>query len=173
MVMALRHILSILILPFTVTVLVPLWLTKVFAALDSHWDNGSALTLVIRALGIGILFAGLVLFAWCVSLFWRIGKGTLAPWDPTKKLVAIGPYRWIRNPMITGVATILTGEAVLLGSWVIATWAALFVVINHLYFVFSEEPGLEKRFGTSYIEYKRSVPRWFPSLSRPRQPNLD
>lgn len=173
MLMALRQILSILILPFTVTVLVPYWLTGEFAATDSKWEHGSAMVLVIKAGGILLLLAGFCLFVWCVALFWRIGKGTLAPWDPTRKLVAVGPYRWIRNPMITGVAAILTGQAIFRGSLILAVWALLFVTINHIHFVFFEEPGLERRFGNSYLEYKKTVPRWLPSLSALRQPNLD
>lgn len=173
MFMALRHILSILILPFTVTVLVPYWLTGAFAAIDSKWERGSAMVFVIEAVGLLIILAGLCLFTWCVALFWRIGKGTLAPWDPTRKLVAAGPYRWVRNPMITGVAAILAGQAVFRGSWILAAWALLFVTINHIHFVFFEEPGLERRFGDSYLEYKKAIPRWLPSLSALRQPNLD
>jgi protein-S-isoprenylcysteine O-methyltransferase Ste14 len=52
--------------------------------------------------GVALFAAGFLLFAWCVTLFARIGRGTLAPWDPTRSLVAAGPYRHIRNPMITG-----------------------------------------------------------------------
>ena len=171
--MALRQLLSILILPFTVTVLLPFWLTRRFSSVDSYWMGDVALLMLVRVAGLLILLAGLSLFVWCVSLFWRVGKGTLAPWDPTKKLVAAGPYRWVRNPMITGVATILTGEAVSLGSWLLAVWAVIFVLINHLHFVLIEEPGLEKRFGDSYLEYKKSVPRWLPTRSVVREPNLD
>ena len=87
------------------------------------------------------MIAGLGLATWCISLFARVGKGTLAPWDPTTNLVAAGPYRYTRNPMITGVFTILVGEALTLGSWRLGLWALTFFVFNHLYFVFVEEPG--------------------------------
>jgi protein-S-isoprenylcysteine O-methyltransferase Ste14 len=106
------------------------------------------------------------LVAWCISLFARVGKGTLAPWDPTSNLVAVGPYRYTRNPMITGVLTTLVGEALLTGSRWIGLWALTFFTMNHLYFLALEEPGLESRFGESYAEYKRTVPRWSPR--RPR-----
>ena len=160
--MALRQIISILILPFTVTVLVPYWLTGSFGASDTRWADDSVLVLAIRAAGLLVFLAGIFLFAWCVSLFWRVGRGTLAPWDPTKNLVASGPYRWMRNPMITGVATILAGEALFRGSWLTGAWACIFIALNHFYFILSEEPGLEKRFGESYIAYKRTTPRWLP-----------
>ena len=113
-----------------------------------------------------MILAGLALVTWCISLFVRVGKGTLAPWDPTSNLVAVGPYRYTRNPMITGVATILTGEAVVVGSWRLALWALTFILFNHVYFLLVEEPGLEQRFGESYLEYKRAVPRWIPRARR-------
>jgi len=67
--------------------------------------------------------------------------------------------------MITGVAAMLLGEALLFGSLLLALWAVLFIAINHTYFVLSEEPGLAQRFGVSYQVYKANVPRWIP---RPR-----
>lgn len=160
----LRHLASILLLPFVVVVVVPRWLLLSWSQADTRWPAGSALEAGGRALG-GLLFvAGLLLFAWCVLLFARVGRGTLAPWDPTRRLVAVGPYRHVRNPMITGVACMLAGEALLAGSRLLAAWLALFAAINHVYFLLSEEPGLARRFGASYEEYRRGVPRWLPRL---------
>ena len=90
------------------------------------------------------------------------GAGTLAPWDPTQRLVAVGPYRFVRNPMISSVATVLAGLALVTGSWVLALWFLIFVAFNFAYFVLVEEPGLESRFGDPYREYKARVPRWIP-----------
>jgi len=109
--------------------------------------------------------AGFLLWAWCVSLFARVGRGTLAPWDPTRKLVAIGPYRYVRNPMITGAVTMLLGEALYFGSALLLAWAAAFWLINHIYFLASEEPGLRRRFGDDYGRYATNVPRWIPRLT--------
>ena len=75
-----------------------------------------------------------------------------------------GPYRYVRNPMITAILVILAGEAILLGSAPIAIWAAVFFAINAIYFPLSEEPGLRRRFGDEYDEYARNVPRWIPRL---------
>ncbi|HEU0054891.1 MAG TPA: methyltransferase [Longimicrobium sp.] len=162
---ALRHLVAILLLPFTVTVVVPRFLLSALAAADTRWGDAAAAG-AGRAAGAALLVAGLALFAWCVALFARVGRGTLAPWDPTRALVAAGPYRLTRNPMITGVAAILVGEALWMGSRVLGGWAAVFIVINHLYFVLSEEPGLERRFGEGYRAYRAAVPRWLP---RPRR----
>jgi protein-S-isoprenylcysteine O-methyltransferase Ste14 len=161
MLTALRHVIAILILPTTVTIIVPRWILRAYATADSRWPTTPASWLA-RALGAMLVVAGLALVGWCISLFWRIGKGTLAPWDPTKQLVVVGPYRHTRNPMITGVCTILVGEALTIGSWGLGLWAATFIGLNHIYFLLSEEPGLERRFGDPYAEYKRSVPRWIP-----------
>ena len=165
MLAALRHTLAILILPTTVTIVVPRWILKTYAGADTRWPSAVA-SWAPRSLGAVLALAGLSLVAWCVALFARVGKGTLAPWDPTRNLVAVGPYRYTRNPMITGVCTILVGEALVFGSWRLALWAAIFIAFNHAYFLLSEEPGLEHRFGASYTEYKRTVPRWIPRLPR-------
>ena len=97
-----------------------------------------------------------------VRLFVRIGKGTLAPWDPPRRLVVEGPYGYVRNPMITAVLAVLLGEAALFGSPGLLVWFALFIAINFAFFVLYEEPSLERKFGEEYREYKRRVPRWVP-----------
>jgi protein-S-isoprenylcysteine O-methyltransferase Ste14 len=97
-----------------------------------------------------------------ISIFIRIGKGTLAPWSPTKKLVITGIYRYVRNPMIIGVLIVLIGESISILSLKILIWALIFFIINNIYFLFYEEPDLEKRFGNDYKEYKKNVPRWIP-----------
>ncbi len=162
--MILRHLLSILLLPFVVVVGVPYWLITSYALNDTRWEALSPLAWLPRSLGVVLLLIGLALFAWCVSLFARLGQGTLAPWDPTRALVASGPYRYVRNPMISGVILMLIGQALWCGSRAIGIWASVFILINQLYFVLLEEPGLEQRFGDSYRAYKASVPRWIPRL---------
>lgn len=154
----LKHFRDILILPFTVTVIVP------YAVY-----NSSQLfipdTALLKTLGGLIGLAGLSLFVYTVSLFRKIGKGTLAPWTPTQKLVVYGPYRYCRNPMITGVFFILIGESLILHSTNILIWSGIFFLINTTYFLLKEEPDLQKRFGDEYLEYKRNVPRWIPKLT--------
>jgi protein-S-isoprenylcysteine O-methyltransferase Ste14 len=158
MLVILRHLLSILLLPFLVVVVVPFGLLTAFRS--GGWPSGW----FMRLMGIVLLLGGLLLFSWCVSLFARVGRGTLAPWDPTQHLVALGPYRYVRNPMISGVALMLLGQAMFWPSLAIGIWAGAFILINHLYFVFLEEPGLERRFGENYRHYKATVPRWLPRL---------
>jgi protein-S-isoprenylcysteine O-methyltransferase Ste14 len=159
----LRHLLSILLLPFLVVVVVPAWLLNGVSG-ATLWSTAPSLDWLLRLAGIVMLVGGFGLFGWCVSLFARVGRGTLAPWDPTRTLVVIGPYRYVRNPMISGVAMLLLGEALLWGSSRLGLWACAFISINHLYFVLAEETGLEKRFGESYRQYEAHVPRWIPRL---------
>ena len=94
--------------------------------------------------------------------FITIGKGTLAPWFPTGKLVVTGLYKYVRNPMIIGVLMVLPGEAIAVLSLSILLWMFIFFLINHLFFLLYEEPNLEKRFGEEYSSYKKRVPRWIP-----------
>ena len=159
--MVFRHLLSIALLPFVVVVLVPRWLLEQ----EPHAGSVAGAALVVgRVLGTVVFVAGLALFAWCVLLFARVGRGTLAPWDPTRRLVVVGPYRHVRNPMISAVATMLAGEALFTLSGRIALWLLFFVALNHGYFVLAEEPGLARRFGDEYRRYRSAVPRWIPRL---------
>jgi protein-S-isoprenylcysteine O-methyltransferase Ste14 len=134
-----------------VTILVPLLIADVEVA-----------PVPLAILGALLIAAGIAVWAWTVGLFARIGKGTLAPWDQTKKLVTLGPYGYVRNPMITGVLMILLGEAALLASVQILIWACVFFLMNCAWFVLYEEPGLRERFGAEYDEYARRTPRWLP-----------
>lgn len=162
----LRHLLAIFILPFSVAVIIPVWLLTSFVANDTRWTGSTSVVWLARGFGTLLFIAGFVLFVWCVSLFARVGQGTLAPWDPTRSLVAVGPYRFVRNPMISGVVLVLLSEALVFGSIIVAIWACLFLAVNQIYFVFYEEPGLEKRFGDNYRTYKMNVPRWIPRFNR-------
>lgn len=116
--------------------------------------------------------AGLGLAVWTVKLFLKFGNGTPAPWDPPQKLVIRGPYRHVRNPMITGALLMLLAETMLFQSWPLALWMVVFFIGNAIYFPLVEEKGLEKRFGDAYRVYEAHVPRWIPRR-RPWQPEKD
>jgi len=118
--------------------------------------------------GSAICLIGVALVVITIRMFIIIGRGTLAPWDPPLRLVTEGIYSHVRNPMISGVLITLLGESLAVGSLGILAWAGFFFLINSAYFYFSEEKGLERRFGEEYIEYKRNVPRWLPRL-KPRK----
>ena len=154
----LNHILSIILLPGIVAGVIPYYLDEYLPEPEIYDDH-----IVLKIGGILFLSFGLLMLIWTVFLFDRKGKGTLAPWSPPQKLVIAGPYRYVRNPMIIGVISILFGEALFLNSIPILIWSMLFFVINTLYFELVEERKLERKFGDTYVNYKNSVSRWMPS----------
>ncbi len=114
--------------------------------------------------GAVLIAVGLLLVVRTVALFAAVGRGTLAPWDPTSRLVVRGPYRHVRNPMISGVLFILLGEAAALGSLGVLVWFAAVFAVNATYIPLVEERGLVRRFGAEYERYREHVPRWLPRL---------
>jgi protein-S-isoprenylcysteine O-methyltransferase Ste14 len=165
----LRHLLSILILPFTVTVIVPLWLLRNDVSRNSAPQVPAARLLVLVA-GAVALMIGLTLFISTLLHFARSGKGTLAPWDPPRHLVVQSVYGYVRNPMISGVLFILLAESLLTGSDRVLGWFALFLLMNLVYIPLLEEPGLAARFGERYLLYRKNVPRWIPRVKPWRPP---
>jgi protein-S-isoprenylcysteine O-methyltransferase Ste14 len=128
------------------------------------WGLPAPLAAASAGVGLALIVLGLRLIWRTIALFSRVGEGTLAPWDPTRKLVVSGPYLHVRNPMITGVFTVLSGETLVLGAPGMAIWTAVFAAVNAVYMPLFEEPGLVKRFGEDYVSYRRNVPRWLPRL---------
>ena len=159
--MKLELLKAIVVLPGTVLGFVPALLVRL--ASDSPADMSPAGPAHVRFwIGLAAAAAGLFLAVWTIRLFATVGKGTPAPWKPPGKLVVRGPYRHVRNPMITGVLLMLGAESLLLGSWAVAGWALVFLVINSIYLTRVEEPGLERRFGEDYRCYRANVGRWIP-----------
>ena len=154
-------LLGIIALPETTLVIIPgilLWLT----ASDSTGVAPPGPAQPVFWLSVLMAGVGLLLALWTARLLIAVGKGTPAPWDPPRKLVVFGPYRYVWNPMITGVLLVLAGEALFFGSWPIVCWLLVFYLIHALYLLRFEEPGLERRYGEDYREYKVNVPRWLP-----------
>jgi protein-S-isoprenylcysteine O-methyltransferase Ste14 len=165
MTIPLPRFLSSLLAPILIVGVLPLWLIRnVLAEYDTSWPGGSPWLWPARIAGAAMFLLGLTLFVWCVVLFARRGRGTIMPWDPTQRLIVAGPYRHVRNPMISSVLFMVAGQALFWGSVLTGALAAFFFVVNHFYFITSEEPGLAKRFGESYRVYKANVPRWWPRL---------
>lgn len=154
---------SIIILPGTTLIFIPgliLWFSR-----GTSLAGGLASPTQLQFWpGLLSLFCGLTLAIWTVRLQLTFGKGTPAPWDPPRKLVVRGPYRYVRNPMITGAILILLAESLLFQSWPIAIWMMIFIAANLIYIPLVEERDLEIRFGRPYLQYKEGVPRWIPML---------
>jgi protein-S-isoprenylcysteine O-methyltransferase Ste14 len=155
-----RHLLSVALLPFSVAVLVPLWLARNNNISPVIGTTG--LQALVQVVGLLVLAVGLILFSAALRNFVTEGEGTLAPWDPPRRLVVRGPYRYVRNPMISGVVFVLFGEALTLLSRPHFAWALIFLAVNSIYIPLLEETSLRRRFGDSYVKYCRHVPRLIP-----------
>ncbi len=91
------------------------------------------------------------------------GRGTVVPFNPPQELVVVGPYAWMRNPMLTGVFACLFGLGFLLHSLsMVFVWTPVFLVLNGIELKLVEEPELERRLGASYRQYRRCVPMFVP-----------
>jgi protein-S-isoprenylcysteine O-methyltransferase Ste14 len=108
---------------------------------------------------------GAVLALWCVGAFAWIGKGTPAPFDPPRRLVIRGPYRFVRNPMYIGAALALLGAALFYKALPLFLFVCGFLLVTHLFVVIYEEPTLRRTFGPEYQNYCQRVRRWWPRAS--------
>ncbi len=147
----LRALIAFLALPTVVGGLIP-WL--VYTPATTRVANSP--------LGWPVLAAGLSIVLWCVRDFYVIGKGTLAPWDPPKKLVIVGLYRIVRNPMYVGVLTWVAGLAILTRSRELTIYLVLLAAGFHIRVLTYEEPTLERLFGEDWRRYRGTVNRWLP-----------
>ena len=143
----LRALLSLLVLPGTVAYAIPLvWLG------GGHLFHPDGLLLVVP---------GTLVLLECVREFYVRGRGTLAPWDPPRRLVTDGLYRWSRNPMYVGVVLVVCGWALGLRSVVVGAYAALTFLAFHVRVLTYEEPTLERLFPSEWPAYRARVRRWF------------
>lgn len=154
---------AFLIAPFNIMITIPgviLWISFKWGIFKEQNFIFSLTTMFLGMVFIvmGIYFA----FRSVGDLTNRGEDGTPAPWNPPKNLVVKGIYQRIRNPMVTGVSFVLFGETLIFGSLPLFLWLLIWLAGNLIYTPLIEEPELERRFGDSYHQYKKQVPRWFP-----------
>ena len=152
----LKTLVFVVLVPGTALLWVPYLLLRKAVPWPAGWINWMAV--VPCALGAAILLK-------CAWDFAVVGLGTPAPIDPPKSLVVSGLYRFVRNPMYVGICLVLLSEALLFTSLRLLTYALVPWVFFHLFVVLYEEPALRKKFGTSYRDYCRGVPRWIPRIT--------
>jgi protein-S-isoprenylcysteine O-methyltransferase Ste14 len=157
------------------------WLTAVASLAVGAAFFGLWFWLLPQWLGLHVETAGMARWRWlaavpsvlgfavalrCVWDFGWTGRGTPAPVAPPQRLVVVGFYRHVRNPMYLGFAAGWIGLWVVFGHanpQVIAAVAAVALGV-HLFVVFYEEPTLRKKFGADYEQYRRNVGRWWPRV---------
>jgi protein-S-isoprenylcysteine O-methyltransferase Ste14 len=105
---------------------------------------------------------GAILVLACAGVFISRGRGTPAIFDAPRVFVAIGPYRYVRNPMYIGGLMLLLGFGLYQCSISILFLTLLLLLVLDLFVRFYEEPTLTRRFGSSYQEYLGTVRRWIP-----------
>jgi len=112
-----------------------------------------------------LIVLGVVAVVACFVRFVAEGRGTPAPVAPTEELVVGGLYRFVRNPMYVGVASVIAGQALLFRSPGVALWLGVFLAAVVSFVKGYEEPQLTEQFGESYVRYRRAVPGWWPRLT--------
>jgi len=127
-------------------------------ALFRTWLAGSCFVV-----GIGIWVA-------CLDTFSRHGRGTPLPMDAPRELVTRGPFSVIRNPIMAAEVLVIWAETLYLSSLGVLLYAIAVSIGAHAVVRYVEEPELRKRFGASYEEYCRLVPRWIPRITIGRTP---
>ncbi len=149
--MFLRALLAFLMVPVVVAGITP-YLLSLYDPFKAH---GSLSGLFIQIFGLIILLC-------CVRDFYISGKGTLAPWDPPKKLVTVGLYRHVRNPMYISVLCILLGWLILTASPFVCGFMLFLGLAFYFRVKMHEEPWAATHFGNEWLSYKNNVPRWLP-----------
>jgi protein-S-isoprenylcysteine O-methyltransferase Ste14 len=119
---------------------------------------------VQQAAGMVIGAVGAAVALWCIFTFAATGRGTPAPFDPPRRLVIAGPYRFVRNPMYIGAGLALAGAALFYESLPLLGYAGTFLLATHLFVVLYEERSLRQTFGQAYEAYCCQVRRWRPSV---------
>ena len=130
------------------------------------WSGIVRLTVIelpqVAGMVVGIV--GAVVALSCILTFVSTGKGTPAPFDPPRKLVIQGPYRFVRNPMYVGAIVSIAGAALFYQSLWLLGYTGILFLLSHCFVVFYEELTLRKTFGQEYETYCRQVNRWLPKL---------
>ncbi len=150
--LAIRNILFTIIVPGVGGVLIPWWILTRGGAAPTASAWYAAILIVL----------GAALYFLCLWLFASVGRGTPNPLDAPRRFVAVGPYRWVRNPIYIAALLVVIGEAWLFLSLPLLVYAAAMAIFCHLFVIGYEEPTLRRRFGETYEEYLRTVPRWIP-----------
>lgn len=155
---AVGSVLFLVVVPGTLAVLVPWWLTGWQVQTPAaHWAPIRLLGAILCLVGGAVLLHSFVRFV-------MEGVGTPAPIAPTQRLVVTGAYRYVRNPMYLAVTAVIVGQALLLGALWLLIYGLGFVVVTASFVHWYEEPKLVQQFPRDYPTYRAHVRGWVPRL---------
>lgn len=140
------------------------WIAVSLRPLDQTW--GLEMPARVVSTGVVLMLCGGALALWCAAAFVLLGRGTPAPFDAPRQFVAVGPYRYVRNPMYIGGWLVLAGFGLYLESGTVVLFSLVWLTLVHLLVVRYEEPALQAKFATAYEDYCRRVQRWMPRWPR-------
>jgi protein-S-isoprenylcysteine O-methyltransferase Ste14 len=135
-----------------------------FPYIISRTDAELFQTSIFAFVAFPLWLIAIAIVLWCFWDFTFKGRGTPAPIDPPKELVATGLYRFVRNPMYVSGILALIGWALWSPSLPLLVAPILFFAATHAFVTFYEEPTLKKKFGAAYEEYLKRAPRWIPRI---------
>jgi protein-S-isoprenylcysteine O-methyltransferase Ste14 len=150
---ALRSLLFLIVAPGMVAGYIPLALLRRGPQIETGF---------LAYLALPLWLIGVIILLWSFWIFLHEGRGTPAPIDPPKELVATGFYRYVRNPMYVGVLAIIIGHFLWFGYWNLLIYAIVVFLAFNAFVTYYEEPTLKRKFGAAYEDYLRRVPRWIP-----------
>lgn len=153
---ALKSLLFLIFVPGSVAVYIPLFLLQRGIRVETG---------IFSYIAYPLWIGGTIILLWCFWDFLAKGRGTPAPIDPPKELVATGLYRLVRNPMYDGVMLVILGHFLWFGNWSLSIYAVIVFAAFHLFVTLYEEPHLRKTFGKAYEDYCKRVPRWIPAIN--------
>ena len=152
---ALKSLLFFILAPGMVAGLIPLALLRSGPQIQTGF---------LSYLAFPLWLIGAATLIWCFWDFLVKGRGTPAPIDPPKELVVSGLYNYVRNPMYVGVLLVIIGHFLRFGFWSLLIYAAVVFITFNTFVAFYEEPNLKTRFGATYEDYLKRVPRWIPRI---------
>ncbi len=154
--LAVRNLLFSVVVPGLGAVVLPWWILSRSGATPAR----------LQLPAIAVIAVGAGIYGACVWLFAVVGRGTPGPWDAPRRLVAVGPYRWVRNPIYVAALLVVLGESWLFVSLPLLVYAGAMALVFHAFVIGYEERTLRRTFGETYTEYVRTVPRWIPRPPR-------
>jgi protein-S-isoprenylcysteine O-methyltransferase Ste14 len=152
---ALRSLLFLILAPGMVAGYIPLALLRQGPQIETG---------ILAYLAFPLWLIGVIILLWSFWNFLAQGHGTPAPIEPPKELVAVGFYRYVRNPMYVGVLAAILGHFLWFEYWSLLIYAIVVFAAFHIFVTYYEEPTLKQQFGAAYEEYINKVPRWIPRI---------